>query len=109
MCRQDGDISRRRRVRNPNKSALPTSLENAEPRSYHGMVVNHTKVQLLTRIPSAWCALFPIHLGARMRARTNSSRCVDEETRNIGEGWGGLAILEKRRFHTEVPAILPYA
>lgn len=44
-----------------------------------------------------------------MRARTNSSRCVDEETRNIGEGWGGLAILEKRRFHTEVPAILPYA
>jgi hypothetical protein len=51
MCRQDGDISRRRRVRNPSKSALPTSLESAESRSYHGMVVNHTKVQLLTRIP----------------------------------------------------------
>jgi hypothetical protein len=40
MCRQDGDISRRRRVRNPSKSALPTSLESAESRSYHGMVVS---------------------------------------------------------------------
>ncbi len=68
MCRQDGDISRQRRVRNPSKSALPTSLESAESRSYHGMVVNHTKVRLLTRIPSAWCAPFPVHLDARMRA-----------------------------------------
>jgi hypothetical protein len=34
----------------------------------------------------------------------------DEETRNIGEGLGVLAILEKGSFYTElIPAILGYA